>query len=417
MPLNLHEQCQARLLEILRQELPKGVVEKGRFLQSRSLQGLRAGDEAIPVNTRKTLIDFVSETPFSTFVYGYLSARLYVEFEYQSDLVQGLSELPGYEDIEALASHLLEQFISLPWSYSVFLRLPLEAKLKNEGDEKYPLAEGLFLVRPGPRFAERYPVTKKPESLLLFNLGLGEGPPQWEEDHYYLWIRAHGYIDDFTVTTPIDEVAILIRAFAGLGLASGVMTDREAIPFSLHELPLFVYLERDDQVILKRSHSLAGAFSDKMRTLGWTDISNVSWHDWMKFSVDRISIGLGDNERQAYLKKASQWYFDSLCGKNELLQFVQATVAIEILLGEKASSDIVGIAELLANRCAYLLAGNHDERRELMDDLKAIYDTRSAIVHRGKNRLSKVERAQLLKLQHICGRIVRKELDLLAKKK
>jgi hypothetical protein len=41
-----------------------------------------------------------------------------------------------------------------------------------------------------------------------------------------------------------------------------------------------------------------------------------------------------------------------------MLQFVQATVAVEILLGDKTSSDLIGLGELLANRIAYSLANN-----------------------------------------------------------
>jgi hypothetical protein len=57
---------------------------------------------------------------------------------------------------------------------------------------------------------------------------------------------------------------------------------------------------------------------------------------------------------------------------------------MEILLGDKAASDLMGLGELLRNRCAYLISRNHAEREEILQDFKEIYAVRSHIVHAGK---------------------------------
>ena len=90
-------------------------------------------------------------------------------------------------------------------------------------------------------------------------------------------------------------------------------------------------------------------------------------------------------------------------------------VALEILLGDKATSDVIGLGELLRNRCAYLIGVTHDQRQDILDGFKEIYDIRSKIIHRGKSRLTMDERTLFRKLQWICRRVIQEEIELLKK--
>ena len=110
---------------------------------------------------------------------------------------------------------------------------------------------------------------------------------------------------------------------------------------------------------------------------------------------------------------ASQWYFDSVTGPDQLLQYVQAMVTLEILLGDKASPKEIGLNELLRNRCAYLIGSSQEERTEIHKLFGEIYDVRSQIVHRGKHRLDMNERLLLGRLRLMCRRVIQEEVDLL----
>jgi len=88
-------------------------------------------------------------------------------------------------------------------------------------------------------------------------------------------------------------------------------------------------------------------------------------------------------------------------------------VALEILLGDKASSDIMGLGELLRNRCAYLIGKTHDQRQDILKDFKQIYEIRSKIVHRGKSKLTFNERGLFMNLQWLCRRVIQEEIELL----
>jgi hypothetical protein len=102
--------------------------------------------------------------------------------------------------------------------------------------------------------------------------------------------------------------------------------------------------------------------------------------------------------------RAGRWLFDSYIGRNELLAFVQATVSLEILLGDRGnSSNELRLSELLGNRCAYLVGETRTARDEIMADFKKIYEVRSRIVHSGHSRLSNKDRELFYKLRGLCG--------------
>jgi hypothetical protein len=89
---------------------------------------------------------------------------------------------------------------------------------------------------------------------------------------------------------------------------------------------------------------------------------------------------------------------------------------MEILLGDKAASDLMGLGELLRNRCAYLISRSHDEREKILEDFKGIYAVRSHIVHAGKKKLNAKERELFVELQWMCRRVIQEEVKLLQRK-
>lgn len=88
---------------------------------------------------------------------------------------------------------------------------------------------------------------------------------------------------------------------------------------------------------------------------------------------------------------------------------------MEILLGDKAVSDLMGLGELLRSRCAYLISDTREEREMLLRDFGNIYKVRSNIVHAGKKRLNSEERRLFATLQWICRRVIHKETEMLQK--
>ncbi len=419
MPTVLNPECEARLLAILEAELPKAIVDHGQFVRSASLAGLHEGNNALPTKTRAQFAEWVSDNPFSSFIDGLLTARVLREFPFEPKTSAKLVDLPGYSDVPLLAKHLLAAFSSLPWRYTLFFPLSLQA---NEEDHdttrEYPLTDDASLIAPGQDFVNAFPVLPDEEPITPRLTDRDVGPRSWAHNRYYLKMTLSGFIEDLVSTRPIEEASFFLRSLAGLLLSSTAVESKTTYPIPPTESPFFTYRTDATGNYLLGSHMLASDYSEKLRTLQWVEVADFQgpkWPQWMDYFQRRLRPALTTAHEQNAVRRAAQWYFDSECGRNELLQFVQATVAIEILLGNKPTSDVVGIAELLANRCAYLLAGSHDERSRILRDMKALYDTRSAIVHRGKHRLTRDESVQLMRLQFYCRMAIGKEMHLLVK--
>jgi hypothetical protein len=182
-----------------------------------------------------------------------------------------------------------------------------------------------------------------------------------------------------------------------------------------------IYVHRfvGDKWTIEDAHQMSGALAEGVRCIhnfdAALDAKPGARTAWTKNRLDHISAAFAAGKRATNLRLASHWYFDSHCGTDELLQFVQAAVVVEILLGDKLASDQTGLGELLANRCAYLIATTHSQRDEILSDFRAIYKVRSKIVHNGKSRLSREDRKLFYKLRWIGQRIIQEEVDLLVK--
>ena len=86
--------------------------------------------------------------------------------------------------------------------------------------------------------------------------------------------------------------------------------------------------------------------------------------------------------------------------------------SLEILLGDKASSEATGLMVLLKNRCAYSIGRNQAERNWILTKFDEIYDVRSRIVHRGHRRLTKAERMLFFLLQDLVRRTICHEIKV-----
>lgn len=132
----------------------------------------------------------------------------------------------------------------------------------------------------------------------------------------------------------------------------------------------------------------------------------------IRAAFEKISIILGDDEFSRRLFTACIWYYRAKISRNSLDSLLHATIAIEALLGDRDTSETVGLARLLGNRCAYLLGRSRKSRQAIIDEFLAIYRLRSAIVHSGKHKLEHNERKVSDACLRLCGDVISKELDL-----
>lgn len=141
--------------------------------------------------------------------------------------------------------------------------------------------------------------------------------------------------------------------------------------------------------------------------------SEARKHGLVELILEELAAVFSASKEAQAITLAGEWLLDSHGGRDARLNYVQAMVVLEVLLGDKADSDEIGLGKLLRNRCAYLIGASHQERASLLKDFDDIYEVRSQIVHRGMPQLSIRERVLFQKLHDICNRVIQREVDLL----
>lgn len=427
MSLGLRQECQKRLCEVLSQQLPQVVVEHGNLLQRRSTDGLRLGESLIPKSgpVRQKLHQYISETPVYDFVCETLSKELQETRPYESETGPALlTSLEDYSDPMVVAERLVRDMESLPWDYSLLVNLGSEVgQLIARGVRRFTICDCVALVTPDAEFAEVYPtrsgISSRDESLapkMPLPYWYGFPPPLplvWDQSLAHLQVKVTGFGGHYFETTPLQEATGTLKAFLGISIGLGLLTiDRvfDPIPATAQ---FVIHRHVSSSWVVERTYALSPSLSSGLRDLKLSYLASLEPVSSVKKALHSISSVFQQCDKARKLLLACQWLFDSYCVSNELLSFVETAVAMEILLGDKASSDLMGLGELLRNRCAYLIGTTHSERQEILADFKRIYDVRCDIVHAGKSRLSSTEWDLLSKLRAICARVIQAEVRLL----
>jgi hypothetical protein len=433
MSLGLHQQCQNRLVESLADQLRGVRINNGVFLDLESMIGILTSEKILPqTGKQKDALDkSISDAPLFDFVFETISRDIYENGKYNSESESTtLCSLHRYADPNAIARRLVDEFNSLPWRYVVSFELNSAlGKMLRAHALGCVISDRMRLVAPDASYGLAFPMAsgvEERDKSLFGGYGLLSirQKHEWNQETSYLQFDADGFIGRYSKTTPIEDVISSLKAFFGLCLAVDflrVKRDQEKSLGVLFQATvrsyLIVHRREDDQWLVWTTLELPQDISETLNNLEVNDfdgrIETSQIGGWVSNRIQLISFAFRYAPKAEKVLLAGQWLLDSYVGKNELLSFVQTTVAMEILLGEKAKSDIIGIGELLRNRCAYLIGKSHNQREEILKDFERIYDVRSKIVHRGKSRLTSDERSLFRKLQWICQRVITEEIKLI----
>jgi hypothetical protein len=432
--LAFHPQLRTRLANALAENFPRIRVEKGMFLDyASSVDALAAAEDALPEHgpVKNQLISYVDEYPITEFVRNWLTIELYELDRYRGDSPpHSLLEIPEFADAHALADRMISELESLPWRYTFTLKLPAAASSAFP----IPFVEHRFstnmrLVRAGESFTKEYPLNSDHEGRQKRIHGGGSvlfpkaQQIEWEERAVYLQIEAEGFVGPYGGTIPAVQVEQQARSFFGLGIATYLFQIEHPFSFGFALPPEHFFVHKWDGKAWKIDNKidLGTALSRGINAIKLFSFRQLDTESrkgaWIRRCLDNITIPFSSGEKGAPILLAGQWLYDSSAGQDELLNFIQAMVVLEILLGDKSTSDEIGLGQLLRNRCAYLIGQNHAEREMLLRRFDEIYRVRSQIVHRGKARLNSTERSMYAELKRIGLRVIEKEIELLKAEK
>lgn len=433
MPLKLHDKCIERLISQTTEVLKVVMVVKGDLVDGSSFSDFFFQLENILQKKGKDWEDIeenLGEHPFWDFLIESLALSVKHSQKRDRDLEPRLlTTIEGYKNPEETARRVVNEFSSLPWEYS--LTIPFNndfGKLYAKSCKTYHFSDSIKLIVPDEDFIRKYPCTLEVECtdcLLLSPISVMKqvpalfppNPPGWNMHTSYLQVKVKGFIGDLRENIAFSKAISQLKSICGLGTAINLFGKKS--DYYLPPLPINFVVHRmiDDKWRLERLRDIDTSIANTIYNINLNeclaDEDQETVLSLIEEKVADIACVFKSGIKGQKLLHACEWFFDSNCTKNKSLAFIQATIAIEILLGDKAESDQMGLGALLRNRCAYLVGRSHSEREEIFKDLAKIYEVRCAIVHRGKIRLNHNERILFQKLHLLCRRIIQEEVLLL----
>lgn len=420
MTVDIHPDCRERLVEQLAAAIAPTVVSGHQYPDSELYSRLMDAEDALPDQGPPTdqLVNYINERPLVNFVFEQVHQELRERFEYDSGAREELTEIEGYTEPEAAADRLISELESLPWQYELMLPLPLPVGsilLRGCEGRRIELGGGMRLEAFDQETVQELPQNQEPEGPLaqIFNSRTFVA-----EGQLTVVGEPEGYVGKFTTTRVVDDFKFKVRAILGVLFALRLLATSRNTSFASEQAFRAHRLHNGERQSVSEQ-PFSAEFTRVFRTLS----PRQEYQDWpapMKIVAGqraRTSLqALFRNEREhESLIRGAQWLFDSYCSGNNLLAFVQTAVSMEILVGgDKQTSDLVGLSNLIGNRCAYLIADSRKAREQIIDDFQDAYEIRSRIVHEGKSRLNNEEQRALGKLRWMCYRVIQEELDLVA---
>lgn len=229
-----------------------------------------------------------------------------------------------------------------------------------------------------------------------------------EKDSAYFIYITSGMVSDRYRPSCFNNFYDDLRAFYGTCIAHDMAS---YVPFFRmgKALPVFGNSVKDGVFELE----IVEFFEDDIQDLSCTYIKEShgkklqNEQDVMEFFQPVIKV-FSSKEFQR-LRTSAIWLSRSFHSERGMDRILDATIAIEVLLGDREASDRVGLSKLMANRCAYALGSSADDRRKIHDFFIDFYRLRSDIVHSGRLIISEVEKKMVQKGVNLASRVFRHE--------
>lgn len=424
MPLNLHQGCMKRLVDILAEALPDLPVHSRMFVLTETPSPLTALDAAIPDagGTRSKLVGMIDEYPAAEFVSDWVGRRLKeTEEPVFNQPPEPLGTLGAFSDARVVAGEIIQDLNSLPWDYVFSFPIPkvIGDRILAALGDNFPvdLSPTVSLVRGDDATMGAFPAPPAENRLLGLLGSLNSVPPAgWQENAIYLQVRRSGYVTRFGQSATAFEAEEVLRAFAGVSMAHHLFRYSWSASNALAQVyrPTYLVHRRVGEAwVLDCAPEFDTTLAAALASIEINKMGDISDRALLDHALPKVRTCFSRPEASARITRSGRWLFGSSVSRDETMAFVQAAVALEILLGEEDASDDIGLGELLANRCAYLIGESQEHRKSVMREFRAIYRVRSKIVHVGKGRLTRSEHAMLGRLRWICGRAIQQETNLL----
>lgn len=338
------------------------------------------------------------------------------------DEKKGKEKLDLKIDVKGIKEYIIKFLSKLPYKYEVFIQLKTNIQLSENLKEVF-ITQGVSLVKSSTNFLQIYEnqLSKrdylsdtlmidfsKPENHLL------SSQPSFNKDQIYLRYEIEGlilkYEDLLMFNKAINQLKLIIGLMYSMNLLIDI-TDWKKIQFpSIRDLKFFENT--------KKNYITRIALTSELYML----INKLKINDiWLKEMNDEVDkenevvpraivlnvYNSAEGEEKAKIKRAIKWYVDGLSANNVIYGIIFATVSLETLLGDKNKEEIT---KRLADRVALLLSTKISDRNIFRKQIEQVYDSRSEILHSGKDMITKEHKFHLLILKRYLKSLIQKEI-------
>ncbi|MGE7199472.1 hypothetical protein [Brevundimonas naejangsanensis] len=422
--MEIHTAKADQLRQRIRTALNNVQVLHSRWVVRASMWGFLAADELMGKHgdNQRDLAHFIDDSyPVLELAQGSINAML-AHNEHVADATpQALWSIPQFADLDAVASNIVNLIQALPLRYTFSVELPVNLLADYPPGFTIHLTERMSIRNAGGSRDAVLPLStgNKVYDMWVFNRSVltADTVDAWKGA--ILEIQDEGYVTKGVSTSPRLRAVEASHSVIGLAMVFGMLQRRGQYTF-MPTSPYYVHVNHGASSFPLDKSELSSAASALVADLTAPPLNIDEQSKKIRegqvidffWNLRAIFDNASDSQR---IQNAAKWYFDAEAASDPLLGFVQMMVVLEILYGDKELSDKIGLGELLRNRCAYAIGQGAADRDDIIRDFKSIYDVRSAIVHRGKNRLSGKERALFGILSAFCRRAIFHEAQMLRK--
>jgi hypothetical protein len=395
------------------------LIENNIYPAIATMQQFNDAHQTLSRAATRQIESYVGEWPLLIIGYSLLADALAVKYEYDKDAspIQ-LVNLLDRGEIEAVTESVFDTIAALPVDYEIVIPLksPQIRQLLFAEQHSINVTDQVrfFCTDLAGVHNDRHGEAEPPDTLAT----LVRGTRRWNPQYTYFGRKASGYVSNYFTTAPVMRGVSLFKELLGIGVARGVLdVERVASTGSFFREHIQIYASTGGENTWAASVACSDAVGSLVGSIkAHPDALKTSGRERdliLKRFVSGLSATCQDGEGATRLRRSAAWYLDSRLNADEVLSFIQAVTCLEVVLGDKALSDRIGLGSLLANRCAYQVAVSAGDRANVLDEFKNIYEKRSRILHGGHDHLSGNDRAMVRTAQFLCTRTLNSELRLL----
>lgn len=323
-----------------------------------------------------------------------------------------LTDLKCFKDPLSVSRKIVSVIKSLPFQYIFLSRVCHEfAERSNRSDLDFKISDRMRLVS-GAEILSNFKVEHDNEEIDQAARGqiLSKGHmPSIEGDGFYLEYRSSGYVSHGANNPLVSEFYEEMRSFYGVLI-------NQDIYFSM----TYASAKGNPIVIVNKVDGSSKEFSyanyvdeDLTKCYSFITPSTIDERLDSGESVEKILEGLRKvfvSENSLKLKAAASWLLRAQMSPRNLDKAIEYAIALEVLLGDRDTSDRIGLSKLMANRCAYALGKDEKERQKLTAMFLKFYKLRSEIVHSGRTAMSSTEREIINNGRYLANRMLKDEI-------